>query len=209
MSDLARPNGRITPLFVAAVVRARLRRWQAARWFVAIVAATTLTSLVNDARGDATQAQAQWGEVDTVWITTRPIEAGETLNPGDAVEREIPSAAIPHDAVRTDPAGLQLRVEVGAPEILRVARLDPFGGGEVAARLPERSLAITLTVDDDIFAIDDRVDLYALSTGRVLSTGGSIVATNDHRATIAIGRTEMSAVVAELSRGGVAVVLSR
>ena len=81
--------------------------------------------------------------------------------------------------------------------------------GEVAARLPERSLAITLTVDDDIFAIDDRVDLYALSTGRVLSTGGSIVATNDHRATIAIGRTEMSAVVAELSRGGVAVVLSR
>jgi len=64
-------------------------------------------------------------------------------------------------------------------------------------------------VEDDIFTIDDRVDIYALSTGTPLATGGTVVATNDHRATVAIPRTQMSAVVAELSRGGVAVVLSR
>ena len=209
MPDLERLDGRVSPAFVAAAFRARIRRWHAVRWFLAVVSAAALASFVDSARDNAAEAQAQWGAAAPVWVTTRSLEAGATLRPGDAAKREIPVLAVPDDAMRTDPTGLRLRVAVGVTEILRLPRLDPFGGGEVAARLPEQALAITLVVEDDIFTIDDRVDIYALSTGTPLSTDGTVVAVNEHRATVAIRRNQMSAVVAELSRGGVAVVLSR
>lgn len=208
MPDPARPGGRVTPSFVMAAIQARLRRWQAVRWVAAIAAAAALAGVVNHTRAEAAQAQAQWGTVEPVWLATRSLLAGEILEQGDAVLRGIPKAAIPDDAMRTDPEGLRLRVDVAAMEILRLPRLDPSGGGAVAARLPEREVAITLTVDDNIFAIKDRVDLHALSSGLPLSVDGTVVATSDGKATIAVGRAEMGGIVAELSRGGVAVVLS-
>ncbi len=208
MPDPARPSSRITPGFVMAAIQARLRQWQAVRWVAALAAAAALAGVVSHARAEAAEAKTQWGTVEPVWMATRPLGAGDTLERGDAVLRGLPRAAVPDDAMRTDPLGLRSRVDVAAMEILRLPRLDPSGGGAVAARLPEREVAITLAVDDDIFAINDRVDLHALSTGLPLSIDATIVAISDGRATVSVGRAEMSGIVSELSRGGVVVVLS-
>ncbi len=203
-----RPTGRVHPGFVVASIRARFRRWQATRWLVAIVATVSLAGLVQATLNEAEAQRVRWGESESVWVASHSLDPGQTLTTRDTELRELPALAIPVDSVRTDPTGLQIRVGMAASEILRTPRLDPAGGGEVAARVPGDHSAITLDVDGDIFAIGDSTELFALATGLSLTDRGTVVAISDGKATVAVPHNEVGDVVSELAKGGVVVILS-
>ncbi len=192
-----------------AWVQVRVRRWHIIRWMITALAAAALTMSVTGARSAALRARRQWGDTLTVWVAVRPLDAGHLISPSDLQRRELPVGAIPGDSSTADPSGSRLRDAVTTGEVMRIGRLAPEGAGTMAARLRPNTRGVTLRVDEgSVLAEGDTADLIAMMGGRPVATAARVIAAGDGWATFAVADNMVSAVVNELSVGGVMPVLA-
>ncbi len=208
MFDPVRPSPRLTPRSAWESARGWLRRWQAIRWFGAVLLALLLTATVDRANRNAREAAAGWGVTEPVWVTTRSVSAGDVLGVDDVEQVGVPAHAIPGDHVLTDPTGTLARVDLGSREILRTPRLDPSGRSALAALVPDHHGALPIRVDADLFTVGDPVALHALADGRAVSDTALVVSVDTGWVGVAVDELDLPAAIAELARGGLVVVLS-
>ncbi len=202
-----RPDPTPNLRFVLARVRIHARRWHLARWAIALSAAALLAASVQSARSDAADAQREWSDTRFVWVALGRLESGHEIDSSDVERRELPVGAIPVDPT-DDPIGIRLIDSVVAGEVIRSGRLATRGAGEIAARLPPGTRGVTVPVDaGSVLSIGDSADLIALRNGRALAPDVRVVSTDDGWATFAVDNTRISAVVNELTLGGVIAVL--
>ncbi len=193
------------PEVVLGRLRHSLRRWQIVRRGLAVVAVIVLATTVNRARTAADQAAEQWDPDRTVWVAATPLPAGAEIATGDVVARPAPAALTPADATAESPVGARVTVAHAAGEILRDARLVGRDDSTVTSLIPAGHSAVTVDVDEDIFVVGDRVELYALLNGRLVGSGLVVAA---HEGAVTVGVQRPGPVVVELGRGGVAVSLN-
>ncbi len=209
VNDPRRPAPPPTRRVISSLVVLAARRYHLIRWAVAGSAVLVLTLSVTNARARATAAESRWADLRTVWVATSDLGAGGLLTDSDTHRVELPMAAIPRDASTTSPIGRRLHDDLAEGEILRDGRLADTSASEAAALLGPRSRGVTLRIDDGGgLVVGDRVDLLALVDGRPLAANAVVVATDDRGwATFSVPEGRVSAVVREISAGGVIPVL--
>jgi len=185
------------------------RKWHLVRWGVAGVAVLILVMSVTNARERATAAESRWTDVRTVWVASSDIEAGRLITDSEIRSTELPLAALPLDASISSPAGRRLRDDMAQGEVIRDGRLTEGVTSEAAALLDPHSRGITLQIEDgSVLVVGDRVDLLALIDGRPLAANAVVVATNGGGwAMFSVAESQVSAVVSEITVGGVVPVL--
>jgi len=209
INDPGRPAPLPTRRAISSLVVLAARRFHLVRWAVAGSAVLILTLSVTNARARANAAESRWADVRTVWVADSDLGAGQLITDPDTHRVELPVAAIPRDASTTSPVGRRLHDDVAEGEILRDGRLADGSTSETAALLAPRNRGITLRIDDGSgLTVGDRVDLLAMIDGRPLAANAVVVATDDRGwATFSVSEARVSAVVSEISVGGVMPVL--
>jgi len=209
INDPGRPAPLPARRAISSLVVLAARRFRLVRWAVAGSAVLVLTLSVTNARARANAAESRWADVRTVWVADSDLGAGQLITDSGTHRVELPAAAIPRDAATTSPVGRRLHDDVAEGEILRDGRLADGSTSEAAALLAPRSRGITLRIDDGSgLTVGDRVDLLALVDGRPLAANAVVVATDDRGwATFSVSEARVSAVVSEISVGGVMPVL--
>ena len=153
------------------------------RWIVLIVSAGVFLWAVVDHRRQLAAATAEWGDARTVWVTDRPIAAGEPIAASPA---DHPTAVLPDDAVDIDPSGSLARQAISAGEV--VVGLDVAPNGAPTDLIPTGWLAVPIVESASSAAVvGERV---------VLTTDGVVVA--DEAVVVAdLGGAPLVAVPAE------------
>ncbi len=204
-----RPDSAWNLRSVSTYFRFLIRRWHAMKWAVAAGAALVLILSVTGARSSALQARDKWGQARSVWVATRPIAAGQLIAAGEVEHLNLPAGAIPDDAIADDPTGIRTHDAMTSGEVIRLGRLAPESGSEMAALLPAGTRGITIRIDDGAVVVrGDLVDLVAMVGGRPVATSTVVISAGDGWATFAVPESMVSAVVNELSVGGVVPVLA-
>lgn len=166
----------------------------------------TLWALRSDHAGTRA-VRAGWEASTDTWQADRPLDAGQVLGPADVRRVALPPIALPLDAVIDNPVGRRVSVAIAPGEILRAERLAGPGDSANASLVGPGRGALTLAADAPHLDQGDRVDLYALLDGSVLATDAEVIAIADTAPVVAIGDSDLPAVIQALSFGDVVPVL--
>lgn len=203
--DRTRPRGTLADRVKGRVrifaVRHRLGRWAAAGG-AGLVALWALAG----ALADANAARAGWGESVDVVVARATIEPGEAIEAAMIGMESLPARMVPTDAISEPPLGARVTAEVGPGEILVAHRVTRREGSTASVALPDGTRGVTLHRDQVFGEIGDAVDLHAIVSGEHLATA-VVVDTDEARATVAVPRADVQAVVDAISQGGLVSVL--
>lgn len=201
------PSPLSSPAVAVGSLRSFLRRHRIGR-LVAVVVGVVIV-VVSAQRGEAARAaaEARWAATSTVWLTTRSIEAGAVLEPGDVVVEVAPPGLTPPGAVVDDPTGRRVRIPLGTGEIVVAERLSD-AASTYAARAPDGWGVIGLGRGDALFGVGDVVDLHHVVDGHLLADDALVVAVTDDGLGVAVPPADVGDVVRALGQAGVVPVLT-
>ena len=149
----------------------------------------------------------EWGPSVTAWTVVTDLDIGHVLSEDDVISRPLHPAALPADAVAVAPHGRRLLDAVGEGEIVRAGRVD---GGDSAAggsRVGSGRGAVALSTASPHLEIGDRVDLYDLFDGDIVSTDAEVVGLTDDVPLVAVDEQDIPAVIRAFTTGNVVPVL--
>lgn len=203
-SGVRRPSLRPDPSNIVAWIRLASRRRPGR---VALAAALALGAFQVNARAEdrAERARRAWGEHETVWVATSPIDAGAVIHPDAVAPRQLPRAALPDDAATSSPVGRRTAVALAAGESIRSARLA--GRGPIAAQLADDEGAIGLTVAAPHVVPGDIVDLHSQLTGERVAAGARVLRVDDDVPVVAVAEADLAALVRTFTTGDVVAVV--
>ncbi|HUQ39463.1 MAG TPA: SAF domain-containing protein [Acidimicrobiales bacterium] len=198
----------------------RLRRHPMFFWLLAAVVAGSTGAFVAGLVSTAQARARAWGDAATVLVTTRAVEAGHVLGPGDLVEREVPVALLPDSPAVLDAGGRAAVVAMVGGEVVTEAKVAPWGAKGLGPRVPKssRALAVPLGPAAPPLSPGDRVDLLATFAPEDAGDGdptfpvaraGLVLAVDDESVTVAVRATEAPRVAFALARAVVTVALTR
>ena len=197
-------------------MRLRLRRSGLPYW-VASLTLAGITGLLVTGVVDAAQARAaRFGDLRTVLVTTRAVEAGQVLTAEDVAERSVPAALLPDGVPTTEVAGRAALVPLLAGEVVVDERLAPTGLRGAAALVPPGARAIAIPAAGAPVAIGDRVDLIATfddgsaEPAFAVAEGATVVAVDDDAevVTVAVVAADAPRVAYALAAGVVTIALT-
>jgi Flp pilus assembly protein CpaB len=212
-----------------------LRRWGGRRWHgrhwhrglrlgtVALAAALGIT--VTTALEGASSRIDALGPQRDVWIATRALEPGRTVQADDARLVAVPAGAVAPSALGPDAdvTGRTVHARIESGEGIVEARLAPPDLVGVAARTPagRRALAVPLDERAPPLVPGQRVDLYTGApggdvasasggdtTGRRIAADAVVVDVDERRATVAVSNEDAAAVAAALIERTIIVAVS-
>ncbi len=190
-----------------------------APWWLATAALAALTGAV--ANGLVTRAdddRRQWGEVRRAVVVTGAVARGDEIGPNDVVERELPRALVPVDALAVAPVGRLAIVDLFPGEVVLADRVAPDGLRGVAALLPPGSRALAVPAGPGTPPLEqgDMVDvLVTIDPGGdreeptfPVVEAAAVVAVDDTGATIAVPSADAPRVAFALTAGRVTLALA-
>ena len=201
-----------------SIVPRRFRHVPLVWWLAACVLAAVTGIATTSSVAKAQASAARYDDMVTVFIATRPLDAGTEMTADDVREEQRPSAFLPASPLLTDPIGRTVAQAVDEGEALTEAKVGTQGFGKAIALLQtgEQGVAIPTSATTPDVELGDPVDVLATFTTetagaptvRVVS-GGRVVAKRDDAVTVAVTETEALAVAFANARGVVSIVLSQ
>lgn len=196
----------------------RAARRPAAWWLGTTLLAVLTGAVVSGLAGRAEAARREWGDVRRVAVATVAIEAGDEIAAGDVVERELPVAVVPADALDTAPVGRVAIVALYPGEAVLAGRVAPEGLRGVAALLPPDSRALAVPAGPGTPPLEqgDTVDVLVTVDPEgatdeptfPLVEGATVVAADDAGATIAVPTADATRVAFALTAGRITLALA-
>ena len=170
------------------------RPW--ARWVILIACVLLFLAAVADHRRQLTAARSAWGHSRTVWVTDRPIAAGEPIS---ATPTDHPAAVLPDEPVEDDPSGVVARQAIGSGEV--VVDVDVAPNGAPADLIPDGWLAVPVAeATPSSASVGERV--VVTTDGAVVADDALVVADLDGAPLVAVP-AEAAPLVALANESGV------
>src|SRR4051794_272143 len=193
----------------------RVRHHPATRWVAAIALVLLVVGVAHRTAASALEARRRWGEARTVFVVRQRVAIGEVVD-GDAVSpASWPAAMTPPDAVADDPAGRTAVAAIEPGEAVVRSRLAPDGLRGLAALVPAGARAMAIPVGPAVvpLAVGDHVDLIAgfdvagatsdQSPALTVARDALVVAVDEQRITVAVGRDDVERVAFAVVAGTV------
>lgn len=214
-SSVLEPTLELASLIRSRLARSRIARRAALRRLLAVGLALVVGWTVTGALEGAATVRDRWGATRPVVVTTADIDAGQELDADNTVVVERPVAMLPDGTLDRLPGDRRTAVDLLAGESVLEARLAHRSLGEVAARLPEGTAAVTFprTEFQPTLEVGDRVDVYAAvgdATGTAstrVAASASVVQVAAQAVTIAVDGEDVRAAAGASLAQGVAIVV--
>lgn len=202
--------------------RRRLRAWSrrsSVGWWGAVATLGVVTLLIVRSSLEASAGvAARFGDLRSVPVVVRPVDAGEEV-PADAIVLdERPAATVPDGEVVADGwDGRTALVPLVPGEVLLAAKVAPEGLRGVAALLPEGARALAVPAGPGgrpPLDVGDRVDLLAtLGDGETVVVASSAlvlhVDADADTVAVAVPAGEAPTVASAVATGTVTLALTR
>jgi hypothetical protein len=179
-----------------------------AYWSLTLALAGLAGAVVERAVASAADARHRWGATRPALITTRPVPAGELLDPSNSVLRSIPLVLWPDGALASFPdPPVPAAAALTRGEIVTAALVGRGGRSPTAALLPDGSRGVAVARPDGLaLRVGDHVDVAGASG--VLATGARVIDVTDSTAVIAVDAGDAPAVARAAAAGDAVPVLA-
>ncbi len=169
-------------------------------WLAAALAAAGAAWGVADAVTSLERAERRWGEAVTVWVSTRDLVPGDTI---EAAPRAHPRAMVPSSALGRDPTGLIALQHVAADEVVTAADVGRSG----LELLPAGWRGVAVSTDSPAITVVPGQRVEVVGAGQVLAADAVVIGTADAIVTVGVPR-DVAALVADAAvRGEASLVL--
>jgi Flp pilus assembly protein CpaB len=181
------------------------------------VVAVATAAIVGHLATGAAAARDRWGPRRATLVITRDVDAGRPIDARDSEVRLLPSALVPHDALRSRPARALAAVDLRAGETVLPSRLAGYGRSVVTTRLPRGTRGVAVPAGTGLpLAVGDRVDVLATFDKAAavdgaptfpVATDALIVHVDRDAVTVAVAARDAARVAYALTTGAVTLVL--
>jgi hypothetical protein len=208
-SSLPRPPVSATQSYatLAGSVRHFWRRFQISRILAGLLLAVVVLATLRSNQHKSDQVQAQWGQAQAVWITTKAIAAGSVITTDALEQTDAPVRFVPDGYAVNDPTGHRVHTNLHRGEIVISSRIASDRLSGTTARTPIGWTTIALDHTSELFSVGDRVDLHHLVDGSLLATNAVVVDVGESDLAVAVEPASVAAVVTALGQAGVVPVL--